>query len=57
MPIFVEQPLNFLNAIICECQYAVVVEAIDPDHAVLGFKCKGDVVDKVFIDAEILGEA
>ena len=45
MPIFVEQPLNFLNAIICECQYAVVVEAIDPDHAVLGLKCEGDVVD------------
>ncbi len=56
MPIFVEQPLDFLDAFICECQDRIIVDAIDPDHAVLWFKAEGEVVDKIFIDAKVLGD-
>ena len=43
---------NFLDAVIGEGRNAVViVEAVNPDDAILGFRAEGEVVDEFFIDA------
>ena len=43
---------NFLDSVIGEGRNAVViVEAVNPDDAILGFQAEGEVVDEFFIDA------
>ena len=46
-----------VDALVGEGQDAVVVEAVDPDHAVLWLHFDGDVEQEVDVLAEVFGDA
>jgi hypothetical protein len=50
--------LHLLDAFVGEGQGPVViVEAINPDDAILGVQTDGQLMDEVFVDAEVFGDA
>ena len=54
---FGEDEPHFLDALVGEGQNTVIiVEVVNPDDAILGFQAESEVVDEVFIDAELFGD-
>ena len=53
--VFLEDEAHFLDPVIGEGEHPVVVEAVDPDHAILGFQAEGEIMDAVLIYAQSAG--
>jgi hypothetical protein len=54
--VFHEDEAHFLDTVIGEGEHPVVVEAVDPDHAILGFQAEGKIMDQVLIYAQLAGD-
>jgi hypothetical protein len=55
--IFLKEEFDLLDAFIGKgFDPVVIVDPVDPDDAVLGLKTEGQLMDKVFADAQVLGD-
>ena len=52
-----EKVSELIDALVGERHDAVVVEAVDPDDAVLAVHTERDFVQQIFLDAELAGDS
>jgi hypothetical protein len=56
LAVHVEKVAELINAFLGKCHDAVIAESADPNDAILGLHGDGNLVQQIFVDAELLGD-